>query len=101
VVDLGIQERVERIEKMDIKLDPGLRGRRGVGTVERTRVSMKLTGKSGPVMRVIAATQANNLGRSILIEELEVLPERTKKDHVRADITFIASRLHAPKKDEN
>ncbi len=101
VINLGIEERVERIEKIDIKLDPGLRGRHGVGTVEKTRVSMKLVGNSGPVMRLIAATQDKSRGRSILIEELEVLPERTKKDQVRADITFIASRLHAPKKDEN
>jgi hypothetical protein len=101
VVSLAIDQGVDRVEKLSIKVDPGLRGRRGVGTVEKTRVSMKLIGDSGPVLRVIAGTQNSEYGASILIEELEVLPERTKPGQVRAELTFIASRLHAPKKDEN
>jgi hypothetical protein len=93
VLDYAIQERVDRVDQIEIKIDPGLRGRKGVGRVERTRVKMKMTGPSGPMMRVLAATQSPQNGQSILIEELEVVPERTQEDEVRLEVTFLAPRL--------
>ncbi len=100
VVNLCIDERVERVDKIEIKIDPGLHGRHGVGTVEKTRVKMKMTGASAPMLRVIAATQSPEVGPSILIEEIEIIPERTKTDEVRLEVTFLAPRLHAPIQDE-
>lgn len=101
VVNLAIDERVERIDKIEIKVDPSLHGRKGVGRVEKTRVKMKMVGASAPMLRVIAATQSKDLGPSILIEEIEIIPERTKTDEVRLEVTFLAPRLHAPIQDEN
>lgn len=96
VLNLAIDEGVQRIDKIEIKVDPGLRGRRGVGSIEHTRVKMKWIGASRPMLRVLAATQSPSVGPSILIEELEIVPERSKKDEARLEVTFLAPRLHTP-----
>jgi hypothetical protein len=101
VVSLAIDERVQRIDKIEIKVDPGLRGRNGVSGVEKTRVKMKMVGPSAPMLRVIAATQSGEEGASILIEEIEIIPERTRSAEARLEVTFIAPRLHASTTDEN
>lgn len=100
VVGLAIDERVERVDDIEISLDPGLRGRKGVGRVERTRIKMKMVGESAPMLRVLAATQAPALGASLVIEELEIVPERTKTDEVRLEVKFLAPRVAAPAIDE-
>ncbi len=101
VVSLAIEEGVHRIDKIDIKLDPGLRGRKGVSGVEKTRVKMKMVGPSAPMMRVIAGTQAGGASPAILIEELEVIPERTRSDEARLEVTFLAPRLHQSATEDN
>jgi hypothetical protein len=93
VLGFAITERIERVDQIEIKLDPGLRGRQGVGRVEKTRVKMKLSGSSLPILRLLASTQSPAQGESILIEVCEMLPERTREDEVRMDVTFIAPRL--------
>lgn len=100
VLGYAIEERVDRVDQIEIRLDPSLRGRQGVGRVERTRVKMKMSGPSGPMMRVLAATQSPANGPSILIEELEVVPERTQEDEVRMEVTFLAPRLAPTETDE-
>jgi hypothetical protein len=96
VVGAAIDERVDRVDDIEIRLDPGLRGRRGPGRVERTRVKLRLVGSSGPVLRVLASTQSSTAGASLVIEELEALPERTKQDEVRLEVTFLVPRVAAP-----
>jgi len=95
VVGTAIDERVERIDDIEIKLDPGLRGRRGPGRVERTRVKLRMVGGSGPMLRVLNRTQAPADGQSLVIEELEAIPERTKNDEVRLEVTFLVPRVTA------
>jgi len=100
VVSTAIEERVARVDDIEIRLDPGLRGRKGVGRVERTRIKMKMVGESAPMLRVLAATQMPSLGASLVIEELEIVPERTKTDEVRLEVQFLAPRVAAPASDE-
>ena len=100
VLNFVIEERVERVDKIEIKLDPGLRGRQGVGRVEKTRVKMKMSGASSPMMRVLASTQSPDQGEAILIDELEVVPERTQEGEVRLEVTFLAPRLAKIEADE-
>jgi hypothetical protein len=95
VVGAAIDERVERVDDIEIKLDPGLRSRRGTGRVERTRVKLRMVGGSGPMLRVLARTQAPEEGASLVIEELEAVPERTKNDEVRLEVTFLVPRVTA------
>jgi hypothetical protein len=94
VLELAISERLDRVDSIEITPDSGLRGSRGVGHVEQTRIKMKMSGRSGPMLRVLASTQTPSLGQPILIEELEIVPERTREDEVRMEVTFVAARLH-------
>jgi hypothetical protein len=84
-IDLG----VERIDKIEIKLDPGLYSRQGVGRVERTRVRMKLSGASGPMVDLLARSQQPDDGASLMIDELEILPERNKTQSSRMEVVFL------------
>lgn len=57
-VRLALSAGVERVDKIDIKLDPKLSSRQGVGNVERTRVAITLSGSPGPMVRFLRASQA-------------------------------------------
>ena len=89
VLNFAIDEGVSRVEKIDIRIDPGLRGRKGVGMVERTKIKMKMTGSSGPILRMIAATQSPDRGAAIIIDSLIMVPERLKSDEAKLEITFL------------
>jgi hypothetical protein len=93
VLRLAIAEGVERVDRIKIKLDPKLGARKGVGLVEKTRVEMRLSGASAPLLRLIVATQTPANGPSILIDTLEMVPERLKTDEAKLHITFLAPRL--------
>jgi hypothetical protein len=91
VVRLAVDAGAERIDHIDIKLDPALASREGVGSLERTRVVVSFSGAAGPLRRLLVATQA--AGDGLLIESLEMLPSRSKADDVRLDVTFAIARL--------
>ncbi len=61
---------------------------------------MKMSGHSRAILRLLAATQEPLNGQPILIQELEIIPERTKEDEVRMDVTFAAVRLHEIETEE-
>lgn len=89
VVSDAIELGVERIDKIEIKLDPGLYSRQGVGRVERTRVRMKLSGASGPMVDLLARSQQPDGGAALMIDELEILPERNKTQSSRMEVVFL------------
>ncbi len=93
VLNIAIDEGVARVEKIDIQLDPGLHGRKGVGRVEKTKVTMKMSGPSGPILRLIVATQTPSVGASLIIDSLTMVPERLKDNEAKLQITFLAPRL--------
>lgn len=92
VVRLGFQAGVPRVDRIEIRLDAGLGSRRGVGPVERTQVRMRLSGPSDSLVRLMAATQAGD-GQPLLIEEVEMAPERSRADEARLDVIFAVARL--------
>jgi len=91
VVSTAIEFDVERIDKIEIKLDPGLYSRQGVGRLEQTRVRMKLSGASGPLVDLLAHTQSPDGGAALMIDELEILPERNKAQSSRMEVVFLVS----------
>lgn len=92
VVRLGFEHGVPRIERIDIKLDPGLGSRRGVGPIERTSVRMRISGPSAALVRLLLATQAVG-GQPLLVEEVEMQPERARADEARLDVVFVVARV--------
>ncbi len=95
VVDLALAARARRVERILVKLDPGLNSRDGLGRIERTRVRFTITGNSLAVTRVLAWTQRplTEDGRVLHVDEVEVLPSRSKVDEVRLDLTIIVPRI--------
>jgi len=94
VGDLAIRARAERIDKIQVRLDPGHGTRAGVGPIERTRVQMTITGSSQAISRVLAWTQRPGVGgRVLLIDQLESSIAKGKKDEVRLDVTFVIARI--------
>jgi len=93
-VTIGLEVGVPRIDKIEIRLDPGLRTRKGVGRMERTQVKMRFSGPSGPLVRFLVETQSPARGPSLLIGELEMAPERQKADEAWLEATFVVVRLH-------
>jgi len=94
VADLAIRGRVARIDKIQVRLDPGYASREGVGTIERTRVVMSLSGTSLALTRLLAWTQRPGAGgRVFSIDELEMGKARGRPGEVRLDVTFTIARL--------
>ena len=100
VLEVAIAEGVARIEKIDIRLDPGLHGRKGVGRVEKTRITMKMSGPSAPILRLLAATQTPAGGKSLIVEGVTMVPERLKQDEAKLEVTFLAPRLYLTDPEE-
>jgi hypothetical protein len=94
VADLAVRARVQRIEKIQVRLDPAMNSKQGVGTVERTKVQMSLAGNSLAVTRLLSWTQRPDAGgRVFAIDKLELALARGKKDEVRLDVTFVVPRI--------
>ncbi len=96
VVGMAINARVQRVDRIQVRLDPGLSSREGLGDVERTRVSLTLTGTSLALTRLLTSTQRPRDGRVLHIDELEMVPSRSKENEVRLELTVVAARLAAP-----
>lgn len=99
IVRIAMEEGVERIEKIQIKLDPKLDSSRGVGLLEQTRVSFRMSGHSTPLVRLLARTQ-NDVLDALEIDSLELRPERSKPEESQLDVTFVVARLHALDEEE-
>ena len=90
VADLAIRARADRIDKIQVRLDPAHGARGGVGAIERTKVQLSLTGSSLAVTRLLAWTQRPGPGGRVLpIDQLERSSARNQPGHVRLDITFL------------
>lgn len=94
VADLAIRARVDRIDKIQVRLDPARSSREGVGPIERTRVQMSLSGPPLALLRLLAWTQRPPPGgRVFAIDQCEMGGARGKKDEVRLDVTFVVARV--------
>ena len=98
---LAIDAGVSRIDELGIKLDPGLGSRDGVGQLEKTSVSMTLSGPGAALLRFLSATQSTEeYGQALVVEELLLQPSRRKNEEARLDLELNVIRLHIATDDE-
>ena len=87
---------VQRIDKIEIRLDPKLTSRQGVGELERTRIEIAASGAPSPLVHFVSATQspksATNPG-PLLIEKAEIQTSRGKAEEAVLQVTFVAARV--------
>ena len=96
VVDLSIDARAQRIDRIHVKLDPALTSRDGLGDVERTRISFDITGTSLALTRLLTWTQRPHDavgGRVLHIDSVELAPSRSKDEEVHLELTLVIARL--------
>ncbi|MFN0007714.1 MAG: hypothetical protein ACKVXR_07385 [Planctomycetota bacterium] len=89
---------VQRIDKVEIRLDPKLATRQGVGELERTRVEITAAGAPAPLVRFLSATQAASSDpaggwKPLILEKADVLTSRGKADEATLQATFLVARL--------
>jgi len=102
VVRMAIATGCERIEKIDIRLDPRLTAREGVGRVERTRVTFTFSGKGSPIVALLSLSQQADVkdtngapfGGPLLVEKADMLPARSGAE-TGLEISFLCARVAA------
>jgi len=94
VVRLAVEAGVNRIDKIQVQLDPGLDSRRGLGDIERTQVRISLICGAEEAVRWIGLSQSDRYGKPLAIHDLDIQSARSKADEVSVDITFIVVRLN-------
>lgn len=94
LLELAVEEGVGEIDKLRLRVDPDLFGKRGVGTLETTRIEFRMTGTNGPVLRSLARSQGPD-GRRLQFEKLEISSSRDNPDEVRAVGTIAVARVAA------
>jgi hypothetical protein len=93
-VRVALSAGIERIDKMQILLDPKLTSRQGVGDVERTRITFGISGHTGPMVQFLLQTQSPKDFPPLLIEKAEIQPALGKVDEAKLDVTFVLAQLH-------
>lgn len=95
VVRLGLDLGLERIEDVQVTLDPALRGKEGVGTVERTRVRFELGGSGAALLELLRRSQQPDRvlgGQALALGPVDVRPAK-RTDDSEATVSFYVVRL--------
>jgi hypothetical protein len=109
VVRLALENGVQRIDKIEIRLDPKLNSREGVGAIERTRVAFTISGDPAPLTALLVASQEarevklEGQTQAVLplpIEKAEISPARSKQDEASLEVVFLLVTLHE-RREEN
>lgn len=102
-VRFALETGCERIDRIQIQIDPRLNSKKGVGTLEKTRVTVNLSGRPGPLVAFLARTQesaatADGSGAAgpLLVERCEMQPARTKTDEAGLEVVFVVARIVPP-----
>ena len=99
VVRMAVEAGVDSVDRIQLRLDPGLGSRQGLGLIERTRVEFQMRGDSRALLAVLNATQRPGVGsdgapqRVLPIDAVEIIPSRSKQEEVRMDLTLVLPRL--------
>jgi len=93
VVRLAFETGVRKVDKIQIRLDPKLRSRKGLGLIEKTQVSVKLAGNSGALVQLLDASQDPSRGQVLLVESCELVPERARPTQAVLEIRFLVARV--------
>ncbi len=93
-VRLALEAGVSRIDKIEIRLDPKLASRQGVGEIEKTRVEISASGKPAPLVHFASATQSPSKDSGpLLMEKAEIQVSRQSADEAVLQTTFVAARV--------
>ncbi len=86
---------VARIDRLEIRLDPRLNSKEGVGRVEKTRVVCAMIGAPGALVDFVAATQEPGVegGAPLVVEKVELAPSRGKSEEASLEVVFLAARV--------
>lgn len=102
-VRFALETGCERIDRIQIQLDPRLNSKKGVQSIERTRVTLNLSGRPDPLVAFLARSQeptpaADGSGAAgpLLVERCEMQPARTKPDEAGLEIVFLVARIVPP-----
>lgn len=99
-VGMAIDAGATRLEKIEIRLDPGLSARAGTGRVERTQVRLELVGSGAALERFALLTQDPARGgehaQPLVLDELDLLASRNRAGEVRLSATALIARLRPP-----
>ena len=95
----ALAQGVARVDRIDIRLDPRLGSKDGVGRIEKTRVLFALSGAPKPLVDFLAATQDPSStggvegGAPLTVEKVELAPARNKADEAALEVVFIVARV--------
>jgi hypothetical protein len=92
-VRTGLAAGLERIDKIQILLDPKLTSKQGVGDVERTRVTFGISGHTNPMVQFLLQTQSPKDFPPLLIEKADIQPARSKADEAKLELTLVLAGL--------
>jgi hypothetical protein len=107
---LALEAGVQRIDKIEIRLDPRLASRQGVGELEKTRVEISASGKPAPLVHFVSSTQQAGKPAAdkspkdtpgtkttdsgpLLIEKAEIQVSRQSAEEAVLQTTFVAARV--------
>ena len=94
VVLLAIQAGARNLDKINVRLDPNLSTRQGVGSVETTRITFHFDGPALPLTQVLKNSQRPPDGRPLLVDEVAMVALAAKPGEARLEFTVAVARLH-------
>jgi Rad3-related DNA helicase len=92
VLRIAIDEGVDEVRSIRVRLDSRRGSREGTGSVERTKVEFDLVGHNLALTRLLTRSQTD-FDRPLVLDELELESERGSLERARAKVTFLAARL--------
>jgi len=109
-VRFALETGCQRVDRIQIQLDPKLNSKVGVGTLERTRITMNLSGPPAPLVAFLARSQEAEVQADgslaagpLLVERCEMTPARAsnRADEGSLEVVFVVARIvAAPKVDQ-
>ncbi|QDU83883.1 hypothetical protein Pla163_09840 [Planctomycetes bacterium Pla163] len=94
VVRAAIEVRVAKVDSIKVRLDPGLRGRKGTGTIERSRIAFEIHGDDLALQRLIASTQ-EAAPQSLVLDEVIMRRSRQDPELVVLELGVLIARVNA------
>ncbi len=97
---MSIDAGVRQVTEVKVDLDSGFGSRDGVGSVERTRVTVRMVGDAEAITETLAATQTARFGKPLVIGRFDLNAAAGKQSEVRAEIELLVVRLHEVRAQE-
>lgn len=99
VVRVAIDERVKKVAAITVRTDPALNSRKGVGAIERTRVTFEIEGDDLALQRLVVRTQDDSPA-PLVIESATFVRSQRDPQVVTLELVVLIPRVKAVAKDE-